>query len=255
MLDQIVETKKTEVERLKKDKLVNTLKRMADEQRPPLNFAGALAGTKTKIIAEVKRASPSKGDLNPNLDPIEAARIYQLGGATAISVLTESSYFKGSIEHLAQIRKNVSVPLLRKDFIFDPYQIHEARAYGADAVLLIVSILEQNLLLELITLSHNLGLDCLIEVHDEIELKRAIDANARIIGINNRDLQTFEVDIETTKRLMPLVPQGVVTVSESGIGSSEDTKMLNKWRVNAALIGESLVTAEDPLRKLEELVR
>ncbi|MCK5428579.1 MAG: indole-3-glycerol-phosphate synthase, partial [Anaerolineales bacterium] len=176
------------------------------------------------------------------------------GGAAAISVLTESRYFKGSIDYLAQIKKAVNIPLLRKDFIFDPYQIYEARAYGADAVLLIVAITEQGLLSGLIKLARNLDLDCLVEVHNVEELERAIDSKAKIVGINNRNLNTFNVDIDTTKHLLPLIQQDTITISESGIRSGDDIKKLNKWKVNAALIGESLVTADDVLAKLREFV-
>jgi len=182
------------------------------------------------------------------------AKVYKQGGAAAISVLTESRYFKGSIDYLAQIREAADIPLLRKDFIFDPYQMYEARAYGADAVLLIVAILEQGSLSGLIKLARNLNLDCLVEVHNEEELKRAVSAKAKIIGINNRNLHTFNVDINTTKRLLPFVPQSAITVSESGIKSREDIKTLNEWKVNAALIGESLVTANNALLKLREFI-
>jgi len=252
ILNEIVENKKKEVEQLKRQRPLSYLQKLIARQRPPLGFARALDGDRTKIIAEIKKASPSKGDLNPNLDPVKTARIYEQGGAAAISVLTESRYFKGSVDYLAQIRQVVNIPLLRKDFIFDPYQLYEARAYGADAVLLIVAILEQGLLFGLIKLARNLNLGCLVEAHDEIELMRAANAKAKIIGINNRDLKTFNVDINTTQRLLPLTPQGTITVSESGIKSGDDVKMLDEWNVNAALIGESLVTANDVQSKLEE---
>lgn len=254
ILNEIVENKKIEVERLKKERPITALQTLIDEREPTLKFARALTGNKTRIIAEVKKASPSKGDLNSKLDPVEIARIYEKGGAAAISVLTESRYFKGSIDYLAQIRKAVDIPLLRKDFIFDPYQIYEARAYGADAVLLIVAILEQPQLSKLIKLAHSIGLACLVEVHNEYELMRATDAKAKIIGINNRDLTTFKVNINTTQRLLPLIPQGTVTVSESGITSRNDVNTLNDWQVNAALIGEALVTADDINSKLSEFV-
>ena len=254
ILNEIVENKKREVELLKRQRPLSYLRKRIARQRPPHDFARALAGNRVSIIAEVKKASPSKGDLNPDLDHVAMAMIYQQGGAAAISVLTESSYFAGSINYLEQIRAVVHVPLLRKDFIFDPYQIYEARAYGADAVLLIVAILEQGLLSGLIKLARNLNLNCLVEVHNQEELDRAISAKAKIIGINNRDLKTFNVDLDTTKRLLPLVPQGVITVSESGITSGDDIKTLDEWNVNAALIGESLVTANDVLSKLKEFV-
>ncbi|MBT3363262.1 MAG: indole-3-glycerol phosphate synthase TrpC [Chloroflexi bacterium] len=254
ILKKIVKDKKIEVQRLKVERPVATLEKLIAEQKPPLDFARALTGDKTSIIAEIKKASPSKGNLAPNLDHVAQAKLYQQGSAAAISVLTESKYFMGNINYLADIRDKVNIPILRKDFIFDAYQIYEARAYGADALLLIVAILEQTQLTDLIALARDLKLGCLIEVHDEYEMKRAADANAKIIGINNRDLKTFNVDINTTKRLLPLVPDGAKIVSESGIKNRSDIKTLNSWKVNAALIGESLVTASDALQKLKELV-
>jgi indole-3-glycerol phosphate synthase len=254
ILNEIVENKKIEVERLKKEQPLPDLQKRIDERKPALKFAKALTGGKTRIIAEVKKASPSKGDLNLNLNHIEIAKIYEKGGAAAISVLTESHYFKGSIDYLAQIREAVNIPLLRKDFIFDEYQIYKARAYGADAVLLIVAILNQKQLSRLVKLAHSIGLECLVEVHNEYELMRAADAKAKIIGINNRDLQTFNVDINTTQRLLPLIPPGTATVSESGIQNRNDVKTLSDWKVNAALIGEALVTASDINSKLSEFV-
>jgi indole-3-glycerol phosphate synthase len=254
MLRRIVENKKKEVAQLKKERPLPYLQKRIARQKPLLDFTRALVGDHTRIIAEVKKASPSKGDLNPNLDHIVLAKIYQQGGAAAISVLTEKAYFKGNINFLAEIRDAVAIPLLRKDFIFDHYQIYEAKAYGADALLLIVAILEQAQLAELINTTHSLKMSCLVEVHNEKEIERAVAANAKIIGINNRDLATFNVDMDTTKRLLSLIPQGTITVSESGISSGDDIKMLDEWKVNAALIGESLVTTDDPLLKLREFV-
>jgi indole-3-glycerol phosphate synthase len=254
ILSEIVASKKIEVERLKLERPLTALQKLIEKQKPPLDFAHALTGDKTSIIAEIKKASPSRGDLNPNLDHVIQAKLYQQGGAAAISVLTESSYFKGNINYLTDIKDKVNIPLLRKDFIFDAYQIYEARAYGADALLLIVAVLEQKQLTDLIELARDLELECLVEVHDENEMKIAADAKAEIIGINNRDLKTFNVDINTTKRLLPLVPNGAKIVSESGIKNRNDIKTLSDWKVNAALIGESLVTASDPLEKLKEFV-
>ena len=192
--------------------------------------------------------------LRPNFDPIELAQIYSDCGAAAISVLTETNYFMGSIEHLAAINKVVQLPLLRKDFIFDPYQVYESRAYGADALLLIAAILSQKQLKELVSLSHSLGLRCLVEVHNEGEVERAVLSEAEIIGINNRDLNTFAVDINTTCRLRPLIPKEKIVVSESGIRSRSDMEKLRKWRVDAVLVGEALVTAGDVTAKMRELL-
>ena len=254
ILSQIVADKRAEVERLKRERPLAELERIIAERKPALDFARALAGNKTRIIAEVKRASPSKGDINPDLDPVETAIIYERAGAAAISVLTESRYFKGSIDYLAQIRDAVAVPLLRKDFIFDPYQVYEARSYGADSLLLIAAILNQDDLSVLLKLSASLGMDCLVEVHDEREMERAIRAKPAIIGINNRDLKDFSVNINTTGRLLPMLPQGTICVSESGIKNRNDIEMLNEWQVNAALIGESLVAAVDIEAKMKEFV-
>jgi indole-3-glycerol phosphate synthase len=193
--------------------------------------------------------------LRPNFDPIELAQTYAEGGAAAISVLTEANYFMGSIEHLEAIKEVGQIPLLRKDFIFDPYQVYESRAFGADALLLVAAILSQRELKELITLSHSLGLKCLVEVHNKSEMERAIISEAEIIGINNRDLNTFSVDINTTRRLRPLVPEEKIVVSESGIKSKRDIEKLENWRVDAVLVGEALVTASDVRAKMKELLR
>jgi indole-3-glycerol phosphate synthase len=192
--------------------------------------------------------------LSPNFNPIELAQTYAEGGAAAISVLTEANYFMGSIEHLAAIKEVVGLPLLRKDFIFDPYQVYESRAYGADALLLIASILRQEQLKELVALSHSLGLRCLVEVHNEGEVERAVLSEAGIIGINNRDLNTFTIDINTTRHLRPLIPQERIAVSESGIKSKRDIDKLRKWGVDAVLVGEALVTAGDVRAKMKELI-
>jgi indole-3-glycerol phosphate synthase len=254
MLSKIVAQKREEVEQRKKALPLSLLKERIAQGKPPLDFALALGGKRIRLIAEVKRASPSRGILRPNFNPLELARIYARGGAAAISVLTEANYFKGSIEHLAAIREQVELPLLRKDFIFDPYQIYESRAYGADALLLIIAILDDSRLKELFELSHSLGMECLVEVHSEGEVERALLSGAKIIGINNRDLDTFAVDINTTRRLRPLIPQGRIVVSESGIGSRGDMEKLRKWGVDAVLIGETLVTAGDVLTKMKGLI-
>jgi indole-3-glycerol phosphate synthase len=182
------------------------------------------------------------------------ARTYAEGAAAAISVLTEEDYFMGSIDCLAAIKEVVGLPLLRKDFIFDPYQIYESRAYGADALLLITAILGQEQLKEMISLSRRLGLGCLVEVHDENEVERAVLSGAEIIGINNRDLNSLAVDINTTRRLRSLVPEEKVLVSESGIKSRRDVERLGRWRVDAVLVGEALVTASDIRAKMKELL-
>lgn len=254
MLNRIVAQKREEVERRKKSMPLSYLKERIALQEAPLDFARALEGTQTRLIAEVKRASPSRGILCPNFDPVELAKKYAQGGAAAISVLTEANYFGGSLDHLTAIREEINLPLLRKDFIFDPYQVYESRAYGANALLLIVAILNQEQLGELLSLSHNLGLSCLVEVHSQGEVERALRSQARIIGINNRDLTTFTIDINTTRRLLPLVPKGRIVVSESGISSRGDVEKLKGWGVNAILVGEALVTADEVETKVRELI-
>jgi len=254
MLDKIIAQKREEVEQRKKVATITYLQERIATQKPALDLALALKGDHIRLIAEVKQASPSRGMLSPNFNPIELAQTYAEGGVAAISVLTEANYFMGSIEHLAAIKEVVGLPLLRKDFIFDLYQVYESRAYGADALLLIVAILSQEQLKELVSLSHSLGLRCLVEVHNEGEVERAVLSEAEIIGINNRDLNTFTVDITTTRRLRPLIPQGRIVVSESGIKSKRDIEKLGKWGVDAVLIGEALVTAGDVMAKMKELL-
>ncbi len=254
MLDEIIAKKRGEVERRKEILPLAHLKKRIAQQKPPLDFALALKGKPIRLIAEVKQASPSRGILCPNFNPTELATTYAQGGANAISVLTEASYFKGSIDHLAAIREVVKLPLLRKDFIFDPYQVYESRAYGADALLLIVAILSQEQFKELLSIGHSLGLKCLVEVHNETDVERALLSGAEIIGINNRDLNTFAVDINTTGQLLPLIPQQKIVVAESGIKNRKDIEKLMDWRVNAVLVGEALVTANNILTKMKELM-
>jgi len=254
MLSKIIAQKKEEVEHRKQIAPMTYLQERIAQQKPALDLALALKGDHIRLIAEVKQASPSRGILTANFNPTKLARTYAEGGAAAISVLTEANYFAGSIEHLASIREVVGLPLMRKDFIFDPYQVYESRAYGADALLLIASILSQEQLKELISLSHSVGLKCLVEVHSEREVEIAVLSPAEIIGINNRDLNTFVVDINTTRRLRPLVPNKKITVSESGIRSKRDIEKLGKWGVDAVLVGEALVTASDVRAKMKELL-
>jgi len=254
MLDRIITHRKEEIEQTKKALPLTYLKQRIAQQKAPLDLASALKGDHIGLIAEVKRASPSRGILHPNLNPVQLAKTYVEGGANAISVLTEANYFKGSIDDLATIRQEVTLPVLRKDFILDPYQIYESRAYGADALLLIAAILSPAQLEELLCLSHNLGLRCLVEVHSESEVETALLSGAEIIGINNRDLNTFAVDINTTRRLRPLIPQQRIVVAESGIRSRSDVEKLKEWGANAMLVGEALVTADDVLAKMRELL-
>ncbi len=255
MLDKIVADKREELKQTKKAVPASELKARIAGRAGTLDFAAALKSDHVSLIAEVKRASPSKGALLRNFDPPALARTYADNGAAAISVLTESRYFGGHIDHLAGIRETVDIPLLRKDFIFDPYQVYESRAFGADALLLIVAILGPGQLDELLSMSQELGLSCLVEVHNENEVEKALRSGAQIIGINNRDLRTLNVDIGTTQRLRQLIPADKIVVSESGVSSRQDIDNLKNLGVNAALVGEALLTAADIKAKIRELVK
>jgi indole-3-glycerol phosphate synthase len=254
ILKKIVAQKKREVAEKARTLPLAALKERISTRKAPRDFAAAIRGDKIKLIAEVKKASPSRGVLVKDFDPLALASTYAQSGAAAISVLTEVANFQGRLEYLAQIKDKVSLPLLRKDFIFDAYQVYESAASGADALLLIAAILGPAQLGNLLELSHSLGLACLVEVHDEPELEKALHSGAEIIGINNRDLNTFKTDIETTRRLRPLVPGGKIVVSESGIGRREDVKKLQDWGVNAILVGEALVTSQDIPARIKELM-
>lgn len=232
--------------------------------RPPArDLAPALKGDTMRIIAEVKSASPSAGVIRRRVDPVAQARRYASAGAAAISVLTERKHFRGSLRRLGAIAdafarpgtdRQTQPPLLRKDFLFDAYQVHQARAYGADSFLLIVAVLEQALLEDLLAVGRSLGMEALVEVHDEAETERAVAAGARIIGINNRDLHTFTVSLETTGRLRPLIPSDRIVVSESGVRSRDDMHRLRDWGADAVLIGETLMTAPSLEEKMRELL-
>jgi len=213
------------------------------------------AAGRVNVIAECKRRSPSRGVLAAAYDPVALARAYGRGGAAAISVLTEPTFFDGALEHLTAVRQAVRLPLLRKDFIVDEFQIVEARAAGADAVLLIVAALEQAELLRLQARARALGLAALVEVHDEVELARAVDSGARVIGVNNRNLRTLAVDVEASYRLAAKMPAGVVAVSESGLQSRADLERLTAAGYGAFLIGERFMIDPDPGRAVEELIR
>jgi len=218
-------------------------------------FEEALAARgRVNIIAECKRRSPSKGVLMKEYDPVAIARQYERGGAVAISVLTEPTFFDGSLDHLQAVRRAVSLPILRKDFVVDEYQLLEARAAGADAVLLIVAALEQKDLVRLRARASELGLASLVEVHDETELGRAVDAGARIIGVNNRNLRTLQVDVEASYRIAAQMPRHVVAVSESGLQSRADLERLSAAGYRAFLIGERFMTASDPEAAIKQLI-
>jgi indole-3-glycerol phosphate synthase len=257
ILDKIVHDKQIELADRKNHLSIEALHRMIEGLAIPRDFKAALSGSQIKLIAEIKKASPSKGIICQDFNPLTIAKAYTENGASAISVLTESKYFQGSLYYLSQINAALGgkcPPLLRKDFIFDPYQVYESRAFGADAILLIVAILGYKQLTDLLKLSHQLGMRCLVEIHNEDEAARAISGGAEIIGINNRDLGTFEVNLETTARLRSLIPAGHIVVSESGIKSGSDMRQLQKWGINAALVGETFMASADIAAKMKELL-
>jgi indole-3-glycerol phosphate synthase len=209
---------------------------------------------RVNVIAEIKQRSPSKGIICEDFDPVRIAESYASGGAAALSVLCEEDFFGGSLAHLEAIRRCVDLPLLRKDFIFDAYQLYESRVAGADAVLLIVAILEDELLAKLIGLANELGLEALVEVHSAEEMTRAARGGASIIGVNNRDLTTFTVDLDTSIQLAPLAPEGAILVSESGINTGPDIRRLRSAGFSGFLVGEHLMRAQDPGEALRRLI-
>lgn len=224
-------------------------------ESPRRPFAGALdAKSGRRIIAEVKRASPSKGLIREDFDPVAIAQDYAANGAAALSVVTEERFFEGSLDFLSAIREVVSLPMLRKDFILDPYQLVEARSFGADAILLIATILGKTQLRELHEQARELSLEILVEVHTEEDLDSALEAGVQLVGINNRDLHTFEVDLSVSERLLRQVPSGVLAVCESGIGSVEHLQRLERAGSHVFLIGETLMRAPSPGAKLTELL-
>lgn len=256
ILDRIVADKADELAASKLRVTPAEMRARAEGSPSPRGFATALKGPQIAMIAEVKKASPSRGVIREDFDPVWIAGRYKEGGAAAISVLTETRHFQGSLEYLASIREASpdGPPLLCKDFLFDEYQLDEARAAGADAVLLIVAMLEQPLLELLIARAAVLDLDALVEVHDEAEMERAVGVGAPLIGINNRDLRTFRVDLATTERLCPLAPPDAIVVAESGIFARGDMIRLERCGVDAVLIGEGVMIAPDPAAKVRELL-
>ncbi len=255
ILERIILAKRNELENQKLALPLASIEQKLEGMAVPLNLSGALFGDRIRLIAEVKKASPSKGILMAEFDPVKLSKIYVDNGAAAISVLTDSR-FEGQPSHLKSVKSATSftrTPILRKDFIFDSYQVYETRLLGADAMLLIVSVLSQTQLVQLMELASSLWLQVLVEVHNEEELKRALDAGAEIIGINNRNLHTFETDLLITEAIAPKVPSGKIIVSESGITTLADVRRLKRSRVDAILVGESLITADDVGSKVREL--
>jgi len=253
-LEKILESKREEIERRKIALPISELKRRMAGSPLPLDFDRAIRSPARALIAEVKRSSPSRGRIREDFDPVAIARIYARHGAAAISVLTESRFFEGRDSFLQDIRQNVGLPLLRKDFIIDPYQIYETRFLGGDALLLITRALDAGRLREFIRLSSELGLASLVEIHDEADLEKALSSGAGIIGINNRDLSTFATDLEVSLRLAPLVPPGKTVISESGIRSRKDMERLESAGIHIFLVGEILMREKDIGRKMKELL-
>jgi indole-3-glycerol phosphate synthase len=246
ILNKIVQAKQAEVARKKHERPLATLQVDIDRAERPRNFALALeAEQQIRVIAEIKKASPSKGLLCPNFNPVELAKSYRAGGASAISVLTDEAFFQGDLKFISAIRAEVELPLLRKDFIIDSYQIYESRAAQADAILLIARLLSTAQLSEYLALARELGMEALVEVHDEQDLQKSLVASAIIIGINNRDLSDFHTDLKVTVELAGKVPPNCIIVSESGIKEPSDLIMLRSHGVNAVLVGEALVRALD----------
>jgi indole-3-glycerol phosphate synthase len=253
ILERILESRRAAIAELKANDIADGLARSVAQAPAPLDFRQALLADHVALIAECKERSPSGGLLQRPYDPVGLARRYVANGAAAVSVLTEPEFFGGSFDHLRAIRAAVTVPLLCKDFIVDPVHLMAARAAGADAVLLIVAVLDDARLRDLLAVTRGYGMQALVEVHDESEVERALLADAAIIGINSRDLTAMQTDKDTTARLRPLIPAGHVIVSESGIACRADIDALELLGVNAALVGESLLRASDLEAKVREL--
>lgn len=253
VLDKILEHKVEEIAARKASTPMQHFIEAVELVTPPRDMVGALHRDTVALIAEVKHASPSKGVLVLNFDPVKLAKSYARNGAAAISVLTDEQFFQGHLDHLTAVHNSVDVPLLRKDFVIDPYQVYEGRAAGADAILLIVAALADGQLADLHALTLELGMSALVEVHNEAELERALRIEPRLVGINNRDLKTFNVDLNTTAQLAKQVPDGVTLVAESGIHSGEDVTRMGNMGAHAILVGEALVQAHITGKKVKEL--
>jgi indole-3-glycerol phosphate synthase len=258
ILNEIFDYKKIELSETKKNVSMKYLESLSSNLPLPISFKDSIQKQENlsfNLIAEIKHKSPSKGVLLEDFNPAQLAKLYKENGASAISVLTDKNFFGGGLEILASIHSlNLGIPLLRKDFIFDEYQILEAKVAGASALLLIVKMLSDSQLKDLISQTNQIGLTPLVEVHNVAELERAILANAEVIGINNRNLDTFEIDINTSIELSKLCPKNTVTIAESGIKSQTDLKKLAMGNIDAILVGESLVTAKNIGLKVQELV-
>jgi len=256
ILSRIIEEKRKIVEEAKRlkpqDELLKEIKNLSVKSSFKKNISRL---HHINLIAEIKKASPSKGILRGDFNPVKIAITFQANGASAISILTDERFFEGKLEYIAKARENVSIPILRKDFFIDEYQIYETVATGADAILLICDILSTAELTKFYNIASKLGLDCLVEVHNEEDIEKALAIDAGIIGINNRDLHTFKVDLGVTQRLIRMIPQNKIIVSESGIKCYEDIMFLRSLGVNAVLIGEALMEADDIAAKMREMMK
>ena len=255
VLRTIIAARRRRIEEARASVPLDSLRRTAESRSEFRDFSAAISGEVLSVIAEIKKASPSRGLLRPEFLPVEIAESYQQAGASALSVLTEEEFFQGSLNYLTGVRGAVSLPVLRKDFIVDEYQVYESVAVGADAFLLIVAALEDKDLKHFMTLAERLHVAALVEVHTAGELDRAICAGARIVGVNNRNLNTLEVSLETSFRLREKIPPMCLAISESGIKSGTDLEKLANAGFNAVLIGEHLMLADDPGRELSRLLK
>ncbi len=257
ILKRIVQRKREEIAQRQRQRTVEQLSEAVASASPVRGFAAAIEHRiqqgQAAVIAEIKKASPSKGVIRKHFHPAQIAASYQRGGAACLSVLTDVDFFQGSDAYLQQARAACSLPVIRKDFIIDAYQVYEARAMGADCILLIVACLEDGRMAALNDLAHELGMDVLIEVHDELELERALPLGNRLIGINNRNLRTFEVDLQITLSLLGQIPEGQIPVTESGIHTPSDVALMREHGVHAFLVGESFMRADDPGARLQAL--
>ena len=254
-LERIVKIKKEEVSRRKALLPQRELEDTIASLPPPRDMVNAISHhAPIAVIAEIKRASPSVGVIKEEIDPCHLGREYEAGGASAVSILTESNFFKGDLSSLRRVKKEISLPILQKDFVLDPFQIYEGRASGADAILLIACLLDQEQLNDFVGLVRELEMTPLVEIHDQQDLQRVSALDLSLIGINNRDLRTFEVDLRTTLGLRKEIPWGTRVISESGIRTSEDVKRLKEVGVDGILVGETLMRASDPASKIKELL-
>jgi indole-3-glycerol phosphate synthase len=258
ILDSIVKKKREEIKEKKIATPLKVIKEKLHEVPPPRGFGARITRipkeSPINLIAEIKHTSPIKGILRKRFDPFSLAKEYATHKVSAISVLTDKPFFGGEISHLKRIKEAVDLPILRKDFIIDPYQIFESRLNGADAILLIASILSQSELCEFLELTQDLGMDAIVEIHTEKDLEKALEADPKIIGINNRNLYTFAVDLKTTLRLKPQIPPSKTVVSESGVKKRSDLLLLQDKGIDAVLVGEAILRSEDVGKKIDELL-